>query len=106
MFTGIENTTMVQVMQSQDNPTELFKKWNTKNHKKVKCSRIDCSNISNNEVYIVTKLNFLNDKFIIPLCQECYKLAQNNNYTDSEIYNYGLVTKVTAEVLFKYEEEM
>lgn len=91
-------TKNVQVIKNQTNSNELFKKWNQQNLSSVKCSIFECTNNSE-DAYIVKELVNSN-KFITPLCQECYKRETDyKNQSDSTFTNYGLIVAVEEDLL-------
>ena len=49
-------TKNVQVIRAENNSSKLFKKWNIKHQKSVKCSIFECHNSSEDNAYIVTEL--------------------------------------------------
>ena len=95
-------TKNVQVIKNQNNSNELFSKWNNKNQKNVKCSILECSNNSE-DAYIVTELVNLN-KFITPLCPECYKMGTDyKNQSTTTFTDFGLFVAIEESLLVKYD---
>ena len=93
-------TRLVQVVKNQNNSSYLFDKWNEKNLKNIKCSNVDCTNDVKNNAYLVTPISDLNEKFILPLCQECYE-KENNSRINTDLIDMGSVISVEESLLIK-----
>jgi hypothetical protein len=68
----------LQIVKSEDNSNELFRKWNIQNQTNVKCSNSDCFRCSEDNAYIVKDIGNSN-KFITPLCINCYEWLIRNS---------------------------
>lgn len=68
----------LQIVKSEDNSNELFRKWNIQNQTNVKCSNSDCFCCSEDNAYIVKDVGNSN-KFITPLCIKCYEWLISNS---------------------------
>jgi hypothetical protein len=94
-------TKNVQVIKNQTNSKELFKKWNEQNKSIIECSISKCYN-STEDAYIVQELVNSN-KFITPLCQECYKEKTDyTNQSSSTFTDFGLVEFIEENLLVRF----
>jgi len=98
-----QNSEIIQIVKNQNNSNELFKKWNTENRSDTRCSNCDCEDYVHNNAYIVTKVSSFEKKFIVPLCQACYK--KENNIKDQSKPNFidnGSIISVDKNSLLEY----
>jgi len=97
-------TKNVQVVKTENNSNELFKKWNIHNQTNVKCSISECSGSSEDNAYIVKEL-INSNKFITPLCTECYeKQISHKNQSHSPFVDYGLFITIEENLLMDADE--
>jgi len=75
----------VQVLKVENNSDELFNRWNVEYKKNIKCSVSGCLNYSGNKAFFVKGLVGF-DKFITPLCIECYE--GEINYENQSTYKF------------------
>jgi hypothetical protein len=97
-----ESREIVRVLENKNNSNKLFKKWNIENKTNVKCSVDNCENDVNDNAYIVEISNIYKE-FIIPLCQECYKLHYNRkNQSTSGLLTEETILGVDKNLLVEY----
>lgn len=98
-------TKNVQVIKTEKNSKELFKKWNTQKQTNVKCSIPECFTNSRDNAYIVKEL-INSSKFITPLCIECYEKEINySNQSNSTFKDHGLFITIDENLLMEEDEE-
>lgn len=95
-------TKNVQVVKTENNSNELFKKWNIQNQTNVKCSISECFGSSEDSAYIVKEL-INSNKFITPLCTECYE-RQISYENQSDFVDYGLFITIEENLLMEADE--
>ena len=94
----------VQVIKTENNSNELFKKWNIKNQRNVKCSISECPTSSEDNAYIVIELVNLN-KFITPLSIDCYKREISyKNQTRGDFIDYGTFISIKESLLMEEDK--
>jgi len=94
-------TKNVQVIKNQTNSNELFKTWNKQNKSIIECSISECFN-NTEDAYVVQELVNSN-KFITPLCKECYKRETDyTNQSSSTFTDFGLVQVIDEDLLVKF----
>lgn len=97
-------TKNVQVIKTEKNSKELFKKWNTQNQTNVKCSISECLTNSEENAYIVKEFTNSN-KFITPLYIECYEREIGyKNQSNSTFTDHGTFITINENLLMEEDE--
>jgi len=97
-------TKNVQVVKTGNNSNELFKKWNIQNQTNVKCSISECYSSSEDNAYIVKEM-INSNKFITPLCRECYEREiSHENQSNLPFVDQGTFITIEENLLMETNE--
>jgi len=100
---------IVKVIETEEDSRDLFGRWNVNQIDNVMCSNYNanCNNTNIQDAYIVETMgsqdNSHPNRFIIPLCTECYQGSIRMSH-NQDIINYGITISVKEDVLVRIDD--